>query len=67
MARRGFTRLPGQTPGEFANHIASQKPTWADPVRQLTAIYYRIRFGETQLEADIRKILSDQLQLLRRG
>lgn len=47
LARLGWRRLPHLTPLEFANYLAD--PRVGPPVRDLTDLYYQVRFGGHQL------------------
>ncbi len=48
LARRGLVRQPWETPEEFARAIG--RPELASPVRELTALYNRARFGNLPLD-----------------
>jgi hypothetical protein len=62
LARRGFPRPPAATAREFAAALAG-RPELHGPVRELTALYERVRFGEQGLapaeQARIARLLRD--------
>jgi hypothetical protein len=62
LARRGFARSPAATAREFAAALAG-RPELHGPVRELTALYERVRFGGDPLtsaeEACIAGLLRD--------
>jgi len=51
LARRGHTHPPSVTAREFAERFAD-RPELREPVAELTALYERVRFGETPLTPD---------------
>jgi transglutaminase-like putative cysteine protease/uncharacterized protein (DUF58 family) len=72
LARRGFLRRPGETPEELAVRAGATLPARAaDRVRDLTGLYYRVRFDrgghESGLETLARRLLRDLRQELRRA
>jgi len=62
LARRGFARSPAATAREFAAALAG-RPELHGPVRELTSLYERVRFGGDPLtsaeEARIAGLLRD--------
>jgi transglutaminase-like putative cysteine protease len=55
LARRGWTRLPHETPAELARRVAGRlAPAQAQRVHELTALYYRVRFDPRTSERDVR-------------
>jgi hypothetical protein len=46
LARRGFTRLPGTTPAEFAERVSRDWAQAASPVNHLTHLFCRTRYGQ---------------------
>jgi hypothetical protein len=67
LARRGLRRRLGETPAELATRAAASLPERAaGRVRDLTDIYYRVRFeGETS-GAAVRRLAARLLGDLRR-
>ncbi len=58
LARRGFARSPSATAREFTATLAG-RPELRDPVRELTALYERVRFaGEPPTPAEEARIAS---------
>jgi len=51
LLRRGYQRLPGQTPRQFvlsivhSNHNAGDQASWAKAVMHFVSAYYYLRFG----------------------
>ncbi|MBL8851013.1 MAG: DUF4129 domain-containing protein, partial [Planctomycetaceae bacterium] len=70
-ARAGYERAGPQTPREFARNISQRMGDGTAPrpveIPQLvTESYYRVRFGEEQLPADLVQKLQSQLDELER-
>jgi hypothetical protein len=67
LSRRGMTRRPGETPAELADRAAATLPAAAaQRVRDLTDLYYRVRYdggGGAPARRLARRLLAD----LRRG
>lgn len=45
LARRGLRPRPDETPGEFVRRVEAGFPRAAPPLRELTSLYYRARYG----------------------
>jgi hypothetical protein len=45
LARRGYRRRPGQTPGELAGEVARRAGPGGEALLELTRLYYAARFG----------------------
>jgi hypothetical protein len=45
LARRGYRRRPGQTPGELAGEVARRCGRSGEALLELTRLYYAARFG----------------------
>jgi len=67
LARKGFARPPGQTPGEFAGEVTAAAPQLADALVNLTRIYYAVRFGQHPLTPTLRAEVQQQLRQIRQG
>ncbi|MEE8467251.1 MAG: transglutaminase domain-containing protein, partial [Planctomycetota bacterium] len=52
LAAHGFQRRLGQTPREFALAVCSQSEELFAPLRPVTELYYRARFGGRDLAAE---------------
>lgn len=67
LAERGLRRASSQTQQEFAHSVAATLTAGAVPpsLRQLpervTALFYRVRFGDTELTADETRQIEQQL------
>ncbi len=67
LARRGLQRRPGETPGELARRAAGRFPARAaGRVRDLTDLYYRVRFEGLDQGAGVRRLARRLLGDLRR-
>lgn len=67
LARRRLARQPHQTPLEFSRSLL-ELPTQAyDTVRRLTALYYRVRYGEANLSPGQQRSLAKVIQRLDEG
>jgi transglutaminase-like putative cysteine protease len=52
LARKGFKRKPGQTPGELAESIAARDKVLGGMIHQVTSLYYEARFGGATLQPE---------------
>lgn len=68
LARAGRSKPEWQPPGAWAETLGPSGPGGADPrpaVRELTGLYYRMRFGGRELTAEERRRASGLLEGLR--
>jgi protein-glutamine gamma-glutamyltransferase len=57
LAQRGLTKSPSATPLEFCHQL---EPNWMAPyVKDLTALYYHVRFGRNELTSQEIKRVQD--------
>lgn len=69
LAKLGFHKKPHETPREFAWRVARRGGPALAPVRELTEIFYRIRYGSDpqREEANFKRLLSAFAEQLRRA
>lgn len=74
LERRGLSRVPSLTPGEFAAAVAAAFPEASEPFARLTSAYEHVRYGLERVEpaageglADDRARLLDGLRRWRRA
>jgi protein-glutamine gamma-glutamyltransferase len=62
LAKRGLTKSPSTTPLEFCQKLETN---WMTPyVKDLTALYYHVRFGHNELTTEEIKRVKESLQRL---
>ena len=49
LAKKGMTKHASMTPGAFARYIAQHHEAYETDVRDLTDLYYAVRYGHTDL------------------
>ncbi|MCW8131174.1 MAG: transglutaminase domain-containing protein [Planctomycetota bacterium] len=52
LGKRGYVRRPGQTPREFAEAVVRRGGETMAPVRLVTEVFERVRYGEQDIGAD---------------
>lgn len=52
LARKGLSKSPAATPGEFARLVESKYPLIGSDVKYLTNLYYAVRYGHYQLQPE---------------
>jgi len=67
LRRKGFRREQAQTPGEFAETVIADGGEAFAPVRAITELYYRARFGREALTQEERGQVQGWLVELRRA
>ncbi len=69
LARFGYHKRPFETPREFAWRVARRGGAPFGPVRELTEIFYRVRFGEDRQKEEqiFKRLLSAFAEQLRRA
>ena len=65
LARKGFHKSPGATPGEFAQHIGKVAPGYGQSVQTLTRIYYRVRYGQHSPTGDDLRAIQSVLKQIK--
>jgi hypothetical protein len=66
LARYGFQKRASETPREFANRVLRRGGTQHLQIRELTEIYYGLRFGQAGgLEAEFKRALAQYADALR--
>jgi len=58
LARRGLARTPGEAPGSYAARVARGLPDAAPVFSELTALYSRLCYGDSALDAGRRSALA---------
>ena len=56
LARRGARRAPSEGPVDFAERAARQLPEAAGPIRTITEMYIKLRYGTLQGKEPMRKL-----------
>lgn len=64
LERHGYVRPSWQSPFGFAQELADANPMRFDPVLSLTEMFYEIRFGHRELDADRQGKIKAHLQQL---
>jgi len=64
LERHGHVRPSWQSPFGFAQELADANPMRFDPVLALTELFYEIRFGHRELDADRQNRIKAHLQQL---
>jgi len=71
LERRGIVAPPHVTPMEFSSHLDFLPHRVCRDIRRLTRLFYRVRFGEAELNAHRRKRLAESItrieQMLKKG
>jgi hypothetical protein len=49
LARKGISREASVTPGEFARYVAQEHAYYGPDVREITDLYYSVRYGASEL------------------
>ncbi|MCA8935936.1 MAG: DUF3488 domain-containing protein [Planctomycetes bacterium] len=66
LAKYGYQKRPSETPREFAQRVMRRGGDRHLPVRDLTEIYYALRFGlDRELEAEFKRELTRYAETLR--
>lgn len=66
LARRGITKARSATPGEFAGYVAQHHALYGAEVRDLTNLYYAVRYGAMELSRDDVLRIEQLLQRLKK-
>jgi protein-glutamine gamma-glutamyltransferase len=66
LARKGFQRLPGQTPREFARSVSEKIPGFQTRVELVTDTYYAVRFGRQDLSGTLRDQVRQSLHEIKK-
>jgi hypothetical protein len=55
VARRGIQKAPGQGPVDYARRIKAERKDLSDSVREITALYVRLRYGPGGSSQDVKR------------
>lgn len=56
LARRGWQRRPHEGPLDFSQRVATHRPEWAGPVREIGELYARLRYGPESSGAAVQRL-----------
>ena len=65
LARKGISRETSFTPGEFARYVAQEYAYYGPDVREITDVYYAVRYGALELTQEQIDRIEGMLNMLK--
>ena len=62
LAAIGFERRPNEGAGDFAARVVAMRPDLQRPIRRITALYNRLRYGREGADAQLVAQLKQELR-----